>query len=391
MTKQRFWFWQFQQVCSVGVAVAITLGMMVSGAEAGVLKALYSHEGTDPLSDASGNGYTLTSSGVSFVAPTNPGTFLLGTKVGNYSSGQNLAIPAGVYAAGDDFTFMALVRTNSPETATSHRTILSTSRFRFQYRPDVVGDNVGEFRFETKNPNQTFASSAKAFQTDQWYFAAVTYNATTKRIEGYLQDGGDVFGAAKFSAALSSGDLNDMTNFRFGTNVSGIGGADPWIGQIDGARFYQGALTRKELREVFRQYNPTAGSLVAAYGHEGANPLADDTGLGNTLVNGGGVSFVTPPEPSGWKLGAKVAAYNPGATNSYLSVPNFHTPGDDFTFLAVVRSDSDPVTSHQTIFSSERFRFQFTPGGETALNDGKGSLAMEIKGAVRGPRPTARS
>lgn len=374
---QTTWFPQLVRRLSVGLLLTVALGLMhCHETSAGVLKSLYSFDGASPLADGSGNGYTLTNNGVTFSAPTDSGAFLLGSTVGNYSSGQSLVIPAEVYAAGDDFTFTAMVRTNTPEDATRHRTMLSTSRFRFQYRPATVGDNVGEYRFESKTPAQTFATGADVFRMDQWYFVALTYNAATKRVEGYLQDDGEVFGGAKLSGITSAG-LDDMTNFRLGTNISGIGGADAWIGQIDGVRFYQGALTKKELREVFREYHPTAGSLFGKFGHEGANPLSDDTGSGNTLSNGGGVSFVAPPEPSVFDVGEKVGAYHPGVPSGYLDVPNFYTPGHDFTFLALVRSDGDPVTSHQTIFSSERFRFQFTPG---TLNDGKGSLVMDIKG-----------
>ena len=124
---------------------------------------------------------------------------------------------------------------------------------------------------------------------------------------------------------------------------------------------------------------------MAKYDHEGPNPLVDDTGNGMDATNGGGVTFEAPPAPGNFELGDTSGKYT-GASSSRLDVPPLYAPGDDFTFTAMVYKDASE--SHQTILSSDRFRFQFQQG--TATGDGVGALRLDVNSpGVSGPANSA--
>lgn len=337
------------------------------------LNAQYSHEGADPLADDTGHGLTLTNGGgVPFNTPLSPGNlgFILGTKASqfSYNGSQYLGVPSGVYTPGTDFSFTALVRKSSTN-ETGHQTILASDRFRFQYRGP--GGNQGVLRLDLVPSigGTTNETPPGSFLYDKWYFVALTYNASTKQIAAYLNDTPE-FTAPVFTRTASGNGLSDMSNFRLGNDgVSGIGAADPFAGQIDRSRFYQGVLSPQLLGSSFLDQ-------TARYTHEGANPLDDDSGYGRTLTNGGGVSFVAPPGSTNFPVGSKVGQYT-RSSNSYLDLPaGLHNPGDDFTFLALVRKNSDETGGHQTILGNNRFRFQWTNTGTTS--DGQGQLHMGV-------------
>ncbi|NQT52532.1 PEP-CTERM sorting domain-containing protein [bacterium] len=375
-----------RRVATFAFGMVVVMGLVLAPTAVGqTLTARYDHESGNPLADDTGNGNTLTNGGtVTFGAPIAPGSFLLGSVAGNYPRNGTgyLDAPAGVYTANTDLTYTALVRKNSYESA-GHQTILASSRFRFQYQNNPSGgSDGGRLILDTSVPTTGGGGPAGAFQTQQWYFVGLVYNDSTNGIQAYLQPDSPVFFGPHFTMTAGS-NLGNMTNFRMGVDgVSGIGGADAYGGQIDGARFYQGTMSKAELRDVFRQYRPAAHGategLLAKYQHEGPDPLTDDTGHLATLSNGGGVTFGTPPQGELFRLGHTVGEY-PRANNGYLNVPNgVYVPGDDFTFMAAVRKDSSDPTTHQTILASSEFRLQYNPG--SATGDGTGQLYFQIDG-----------
>ncbi len=350
------------------------------------LVARYDHENPgNRLEDSSGNALHATNGGtVAFAAPIDPGPFDLGTTVGQYPRNDTGYLDApNVHTPGDSFTFTALVRKDAA--AAGHQTILGTNRFRLQFRG--TSTDAGVLRLDVNGagasgPDET---AVDGFPTQEWMFVALTYDAGTRQIQGWLQDGSPVFlGPDMTRTALGAIGLDDLNRFRIGVDgVSGIGGADAFGGQMDGVRFYDTLLSKRELRDVFRDYNPLAAGtvgLVAQYTHEGPNPLADDTGHGVTAVNRGLVSFVAPPPGGIFQvgLGSTVGQYPRQETGS-LAFPQFYTSGDDFTFTALVRKNSDETGGHQTILSSERFRLQFQNTGTT--DDGLGQLNLQVNGA----------
>jgi hypothetical protein len=216
----------------------------------------------------------------------------------------------------------------------------------------------------------------------------MTYDATTKQIQAYLQPDSPFFGGARLSLTAGGTDgIGNLTRFRLGGDgLSGIGGFDPLGGNIDGARFYDKKLSLLELRDLYRTLNngPIGPfGLVASYRHEGANPLSDDGGpFGLTLTNGG-ASFVAPGNPKNFKPGNVVASFTGG---TYLDVPPCYDFGSDFTFMALVRKNSSE--SFQTILASSRFRFQFYGGASNS--DGLGALRLDVNGAgASGPGNSA--
>ncbi|MDY0170159.1 MAG: DUF2341 domain-containing protein [Thermoguttaceae bacterium] len=345
----------------------------------------FDHENpANRLEDTSGNALHATNGGgVTFTAPIDPGPFDLGTTVGQYSrtSTGYLDVP-NVHTPGDDFTFTAMVRKDSA--AAGHHTIFSTNRFRLQFRG--TSDNAGVLRLDVNGagaspPGET---AIDGFPTQEWMFVAMTYDAATRQIQAWLQDGSPVFlGPDMTRTALGAIGIDDMSSFQVGGNISGIGSGDWFRGQMDGVRFYDTLLTKRELRDVFREYNPLpagAVGLVAEYTHEGPNPLADDTGHGLTAVNRGLVSFVAPPPGGIFRAGlGNVVGHYPRQDNGSLDSPQFYTSGDDFTFTALVRKDSDESGGHQTILASDRFRLQFQDTGTAA--DGLGQLLLEVNDA----------
>lgn len=342
------------------------------------LAAHYTHDGANPLADDTGHLATLTNrGGTTFVpsAPTNPGTFQVGDTVAQYTRAgtDGLDVPT-IYTSGDDFTFVALVRKNSSESG--YQTILSSERFRYQYRDTGGTNNAGTLRLELNAGGGTTESGDNTFRTEEWYFTAFSYNAATGQISNYLQDGSPVF---RGPAGSLTANLSDMTRFQIGNNgLSGIGGADPWGGWIDGARFYDQALTTLQLRDVFRTLtgnSPGPIGLVARFDHENAANRVEDTS-GNALhaTNAGGVTFAAPIDPGPFDLGTTVGQY-PRSATSYLDVPNVHTPGDSFTFTALVRKDA-AAAGHQTILGTNRFRLQFRGTSTDA-----GVLRLDVNGA----------
>ncbi|MFW5693148.1 MAG: DUF2341 domain-containing protein, partial [Thermoguttaceae bacterium] len=316
------------------------------------LLAQYAHENAaNRLEDSSGHGLDATNGGgVAFVAPTDPGGFDLGGTVGEYPrAGNGYLNTPQLHTPGDDFTFFAMVRKNADETG-GHQTLLSSNRFRFQFQNTGADDDgAGQLRLDVNGPGASGSaeSGTGTFLTDEWYLAALTYNASTKTIDTYLQpDSPVLFGPAFTRTANGPDGLDDMLNFRVGVDgLSGIGGGDAFGGWIDGVRFYDQAFTKAELRDIFREYRPAAPGpigLVAHYTHESANPLADDTGHLATLTNRGGTTFVAsgPTNPGPFQVGDTVAQFT-RAGNDGLDVPTLHTSGDDFTFVALVRKNAD--------------------------------------------------
>ena len=342
------------------------------------LLAHYTHDGANPLADDTGHLATLTNrGGTTFTssAPTNPGVFQVGDSVAQYTQAANdgLDVPS-IYTSGDDFTFVALVRKNSDESG--HQTILSSERFRYQYRDTGGTNNAGTLRLELNAGGGTTESGENTFRTEEWYFTAFTYDAATGQISNYLQDGSPVF---RGPAGSLTANLDDMTRFQIGNNgLSGIGGEDPWGGWIDGARFYDQALTTGQLRDVFRTLTGHASGpigLVARFDHENAaNRVEDSSGNGLHATNAGTVTFTAPANPGPFDLGTTVAQF-PRNSTGYLDVPNVHTPGDSFTFTALVRKDA-AAGGHQTILGTSRFRLQFRGTSTDA-----GALRLDVNGA----------
>lgn len=362
---------------SSGAALALKQGF------AAVLTGQYDHEGVDPLSDDSGNSNDLTNHGsVPFVAPIGGVDLNLGNKAGQYvrNGSQYLTPPNTVYTSGGDFSFTTLVRKNSEESG-SYQTILGSSRFRYQFAPSGDSTNgVGRLHFGVNGAGASGpADSGEDFRVNQWYFTALTYDADTKQANVYLYDDSQIFKGPLFTRTASgTNGLGDMSNFRIGADgTSGIGGVDPFGGQIDGERFYSGALSPSELRSVIQQYMPNSAAQVAQYDYESPDPLADITSGGNDLANAGGVAFAAPTSPGDFELGDQAAQFDKSA-NSYLNVPTDAANIDgsttgSFTFATMMRVDDDP-NGHQTILSSERFRFQFMPMTE---NNDQGALIVE--------------
>ncbi len=304
--------------------------------------------------------------------------------VGRYDRAGNdgLNVPS-LYTAGDDFTFLALVKKSTDDVG-GHQTVLSSDRFRYQFRrTGAEGSGEGTLRLDVNGAGATGPNESGngTFLADQWYFTALTYDAATGDIHAYLQDDSPVFARAAFTR---NGNLDDMSAFRIGFDgLSGIGGSDAWGGYLDGARFYDQALTPTQLRDVFRTltgHSPGPIGQVVRYEHEDpGNRLADSSGNGLDATSGGSVAFTAPVDPGPFDLGTTSGDY-PRNGSGYLDLPEVHTPGDSFTFAAMVRKEGTG-DGHQTILGTDRFRFQYR---ETADDTVGGRLRLDLNPTAGG-------
>ena len=273
------------------------------------------------------------------------------------------------------------MRKNSDESG-GHQTILTSNRFRFQYRDTGGANGAGTLRLDLNGagPNGALESGDNTFATEEWLFSSLSYDAGSQQLVAYLVPETAVqFGQPSIVGTAGGAGLNDITTFAVGRDLSGIGGADGFGGQIDASRFWDSeARTAQQLRDTFHALTgraPGPLGLVASYNHEGADPLADNSGNGLNATTGG-VDFVAPPGTTSFDVGDTVGEYNRGTDQ--LNVPVTHTPGDGFTFTGLVRKNNDESGGHQTILSSDEFRFQYR---DTGGADGAGTFRLDINGA----------
>ncbi|MDW8037415.1 MAG: DUF2341 domain-containing protein [Thermoguttaceae bacterium] len=353
------------------------------------LVAEYAHE--NPLNrtaDSSGNNHHATAvGGVQFITPPSTGGFAAGLETTvasfSYTASQYIVPPASLLdplagglnlSAG--FTVTGLVYSDG--TSPWHRTILSSNRFRWQQAPG------GVYRLDITNTGgNQYPSVSGVFQDNTWYFVALRYDATGNLAQAYLLPSTGVLAGPLLSVNPTE-PFTNISAFRIGMDgLTGIGGGDTWGGMIDNVRFFQGALTKRQLRDVFYSYTGYGGGpigLVARYSHENpANRLADDTGNRVPATNRGAVQFVSPPAGGIFSpgLGTTVGFYSRQDTAS-LDFGELYTAGDDFTFTALVRKDTIE-SDRETILASNRFRLQFQNTGTN--NDGAGQLFLQVNGA----------
>jgi hypothetical protein len=350
------------------------------------LTGLWDHELANTEADTSGNGNDLINvGGVPFASPISPGNAVLGNSAANFTrnAAQRLDIPGGAFTGGtDSFTYSEFERKNNDESG-GHQTILSSNRFRFQYRDTGGVNGAGTLRLDVNGAGASGAgeSGDNTFATEDWLFTALSYDAGTQELRAYqVSESAVQFGNPLVMTRTANGaGLNDISGFHIGRDLSGIGGADGFGGQIDASRFWDSEVRSvQQLRDTFNVLTGrAAGPLgkVAQYTHEGTNPLADSSGNGLDATTGG-VSFVAPPGATNFDVGNVVGQYDRGT--DALDVPVTHTPGDSFTFAGLIRKNNDESGGHQTILSSDQFRFQYR---DTGGADGLGTFRLDINGA----------
>ena len=239
------------------------------------LIAEYTHEAVDPLTDDAGGDHNLTSNGgPTFVSAFDRQGFVLGDTVGDFhraGGNDQVDAPANVYS-GQSFTFTALVRRDSAVLNTGHQTILSTDRFRFQWRisrPGGVPDlGTSQLTLALNNGGGAGSGPGGSFPLDTWVFTAMRYDHTTHTVNGWMQDSSSsTLAGPQITLAGAANDLTDIAStWRIGNDgLSLIGGADPWDGWIDSARIYDAALTDQELNGVFNSFlipEPSTAALM---------------------------------------------------------------------------------------------------------------------------------
>ncbi len=284
--------------------------------------------------------------------------------------------------AGDNITLSYWMNASSSQPGTYTRTIAKNVTPGWETQRDSANPNQ-RFRIDTSAQTNQVKNAGNGVFNDAWHCMGVTLAAGT--MKAYVDAG----------SAITSG-YNHGTGFANTSNLSigaNPGGGAPYRGLLDEVRFSDVARSEAWMNAEYRSQAGLlagiTGSLdrsagagpLASYTHEQADPLTDVTGHGFDAVNGGGVAFVTPPSAGQFVLGDRAGQYARGG-NQYLNVPQVAGAGEDFTFTAAVRKNADETGGHQTILSSNRFRFQFNNTGSTA--DGAGQLRLDINGAGAG-------
>jgi hypothetical protein len=238
-------------------------------AKPNALLARYSHDQPgQPLRDDMGANNLTNAGGVTFNAPIDPGRLLLGDNAGTYprTGTGYLNVPSSVYEPGEDFTFTALVRKTGNYSG-AHETMLAANLFRLQYREEPpINTGGGRLFLELKGAGSGL-TAAGSFAADQWYFLAMRYDSINRVVDAFFQSPLSDLTTPVFTLNLpTSFDLSNMTNFRLGMDgVSGIGGGDPFLGQMDSVTFYRGYLSASELNRIMlSSVAPEPGTWILA-------------------------------------------------------------------------------------------------------------------------------
>jgi hypothetical protein len=218
------------------------------------MDAFWDFNGSNPLLDKTGNGFNLTNSGATFIAPTASGNGwvpnqLSGanvagevSRVANFNGGAFLDIPNSVYSGGS-FTWIGAQR----RTGGAFQTLLASSRFRYQ---NVFQTLQGAIN----SPGGSFGSSSPLVDND-WYLIALTYDNGSKALNSYAVTNSGVFGGPVLTGSAAGIGLSNAINFRMGLdNVSFIGGGDGFTGQMDFAAWKNAVLTAGQLQGILNDF-----------------------------------------------------------------------------------------------------------------------------------------
>ncbi|HEY3299473.1 MAG TPA: LamG-like jellyroll fold domain-containing protein, partial [Methylophilaceae bacterium] len=232
--------------------------------------------------DSSGNGYNATSAyrtGSTYPTTSQASRALTGSPgtcgYGVFSDQQYLSLPSAIPHLSGNFTISAWFNTADASQVTQR--ILSDDQNNTGGYALTLNDNgvVGRLKFIQRPSFSLIANYA--FQSNTWYFAAVSVSASTSTVTMLIYNQAGTLVSSKTGSNNSTSSETGIATI--GAESSGSSETLGFNGSIDEARFYKTALTNTEiatlsqLRHSCPIYNYDAANLncvaVGATGNTG--------------------------------------------------------------------------------------------------------------------------
>lgn len=221
------------------------------------LKAYYKMDETswsgasNEVTDSSGNGYHATlayRSGSALPSTANSNRAISGTTgtcgYGVFSSEQYVSLPSSFPSQAGSFAITAWF--NSQNASQTNQRIVSDDANNNSGYALTLNDNgiVGRLKFLQRSPSFS-VNFSYSFQSNTWYFVAVTVNTLTSTVKLYLYDqSGNLLNSITGSNNSSASDSGLTT---IGSEPSGSSESYGFNGFIDEVRLYSGELTDAEI------------------------------------------------------------------------------------------------------------------------------------------------
>ncbi|HWB03491.1 MAG TPA: LamG-like jellyroll fold domain-containing protein [Verrucomicrobiales bacterium] len=226
--------------------VSVSLNGSVVLVPAATLKAFYSFDdAVNPLNDESGNGFHLTTAGVT---PEWGATTGFGNSGGYQFSAGRLIGPIDVNpGVMPQMSWGAWVRTDSL-VPTPLKKVMGHDNGAWD-RTIGLDNRNGDFRYSSFNGNGIIVGSPGPVNTTDWTFLAATYDQIAATATVYVD-----LNVATTSDPPQS--FTEAATFNDGWNTFAIGDlrpditSEPWVGAIDNVFIYTGVLSDEEIRNL---------------------------------------------------------------------------------------------------------------------------------------------
>jgi len=257
-------------------AAAMVICGWITGVQAGVV-AYYDFAGSG-TNDASGHGYSLTSTGS--VVFANHTAVFNGTTAPFLSSG---ALLTGTYSnLTVEFYMKTTTAVNKQllELGPSGTSTGNKGAFDFYYQGSSDSGKLYAF-YQASGGSNKHVSPA-AVNDGNWHHVAMVIDASKAGTTNYVSVYVD-----RQAIPLSPSDngLNNIRNDRLYIGAR-VGTADPFAGQLDDIRISDTALNTNDFLMARSEF-----SVLAYYRFDSTNALADASGNGKVLTSAGNVSF----------------------------------------------------------------------------------------------------
>lgn len=149
----------------------------------------------------------------------------------------------------NNFTAMAFVKNTNPDgVASGHDTILSTANFRFQVQQAdsfTTTNSFTQFR-NTAGTTTTISNSLTNIPHNTWALHAIVVSSSTARLFYSPYSLNNWAATGSYPGTKSSNTLQVGYD-----SLTGIGGADPWYGNIGPIHIYNRDLSIEEIRNNY--------------------------------------------------------------------------------------------------------------------------------------------
>jgi hypothetical protein len=212
------------------------------------------------LLDVSGNGnnlvvgtgapvYAAPSASNNGAAPVN---VFNGGAVFNQSGGTSVQTPNGLYTGGS-FTLAVAARKAASSGNLSFGSMISSNRFQFHTTDpgSPTPSELTNMNYRTAGGATNGGLDGADFSLSDWNLVILRYNSMTGALDTFISADQDFVDPTPQSGTVGGTGFTGISNFRFGGDgLSGIGGFDDFIGEIDFILFDNSAMTNAQLAEL---------------------------------------------------------------------------------------------------------------------------------------------